>query len=322
MLTAKENTMKKNFLRICVALLGITLVACLDDDKYALDPDGSQNIIEFYDVSVPTSPSGSIYPVWTASTEVAPSFTLEQTISYSGPNSNNKDIELTLGVDPTALDAYNTQMTAGLNGNAPLGGSTYELMPDANFDLDQTTVTIKKGEKKATVSITLYPDQFDLSKSYIVPLRITSSSDGVLSEHFSVALLAVVVKNIYDGFYKVLDGGIIRNSGTGPDPVLGGDYVNGLEMGFTTINGTTSGIVPLWKDGSGVGGVTGTQVAVNAGTNACTVTCSTNASLKNTPATINQYDPVTKTFILNFDWGAAPSTRIIYDLTLEYDRPR
>jgi hypothetical protein len=50
--------MKKNFLRICVALLGITLVACLDDDKYALDPSGTENVIEFYDPSVPTSPSG------------------------------------------------------------------------------------------------------------------------------------------------------------------------------------------------------------------------------------------------------------------------
>lgn len=308
--------MKKNFLRISVALLAITMVACLDDDKYALDPSGSDNIIEFYDPSVPTSPSGAIYPVWTASTEVSPSFMLEQTISYSGPNSNNKNIELTLAADPTALAAYNQQMIDVLH------GSTYELMPSNYYELTETTVTIPKGQTKVTTSIEFFPDQFDLTKSFVLPLRIVSSSEGTLSAHFSVALLAVVVKNIYDGVYEITDGSITRNSGTGPDPVLGGDYVLGLEMPFVTINGTTSGITPLWKDGSGVGGVTGTQVAVNAATNAATVTSSTNATLKNTPGELNQYDPATKTFILNFDWGAAPSTRIISDLTVVYVEPR
>ena len=314
--------MKKTFLIICVALLGVSLVACLDDSKYALDPSGTENVIEFYDPSVPTSPSGSVYPVWTASTEVAPDFTLEQIISYSGPNSNDSDIELTLAVDPTALDEYNTQMTAGLNGGAPLGGATYELMPEANYDLDATTVTIPKGEKKVTISISLYPDQFDLSKSYVIPLRIATASEGVLSAHFSVALLAVVVKNIYDGIYEITDGSITRNSASGPDLVLGGDYIGGLEMPLTTINGTTSGIVPLWKDGSGVGGVAGTQVAVNQTTNDVTVTSSTNALLKNTPGQINHYDPATKTFVLNFDWGSGANTRIISGLTLEYVEPR
>ncbi len=313
--------MKKTFLRICVALLGVSLVACLDDTKYALDPSGTENVIEFYDPSVPTSPSGSIYPVWTASTEVSPEFTLEQIISYSGPNSNDKDIELTLEVDPAALEEYNTQMTEGLNGAAALNGSTYELMPEANYDLDQTTVTIPKGEKKVTISITLYPDQFDLSKSFVIPLRIASSSHGILSEHYSVALLAVVVKNIYDGVYEIIDGSITRNSAAGPDLVLGGDYIDGLEMDVVTVNGTNSGITPLWKDGSGVGGVAGTQISVNPTTNDVTVT-SSNATLKNTVGEINHYDPATKTFVLNFDWGAAPNTRIISDLTLEYVGPR
>jgi len=313
--------MKKTFLRICVALLGVSLVACLDDTKYALDPSGTENVIEFYDPSVPTSPSGSIYPVWTASTEVSPEFTLEQIISYSGPNSNDKDIELTLEVDPAALEEYNTQMTEGLNGAAALNGSTYELMPEANYDLDQTTVTIPKGEKKVTISITLYPDQFDLSKSFVIPLRIASSSHGILSEHYSVALLAVVVKNIYDGVYEIIDGSITRNSAAGPDLVLGGDYIDGLEMDVVTVNGTNSGITPLWKDGSGVGGVAGTQISVNQTTNDVTVT-SSNATLKNTVGEINHYDPATKTFVLNFDWGAAPNTRIISDLTLEYVGPR
>jgi len=316
LLNSKENIMKKNFLRICVALLGITLVACLDDDKYALDPSGTENVIEFYDPSVPTSPSGAIYPVWTATTEVQSSFVLEQTISYSGPNSNNSDIDLTLAIDPTALEAYNQQMINDLH------GGTYTLMPEAYYEFTETTITIPKGQKKVTTSIEFFPDQFDLSKSFVLPLRIASSSEGTLSAHFSVALLAVVVKNLYDGIYEITDGNIFRNLGGTPDAVLGGDYIDGLEMPFVTINGTTCGITPLWKDGSGVGGVGGTQVAINATTNACTVTSTANASLANIPASVNQYFPATKTFVLNFQWGVVPNNRIISGLTVEYVEPR
>jgi hypothetical protein len=82
--------MKKNFLRICVALLGLTLVACLDDDKYALDPSGSENVIEFYDPSVPSSPAGAIYPVWTATTAVQAAFAAGTGQSATRvPNSNS-----------------------------------------------------------------------------------------------------------------------------------------------------------------------------------------------------------------------------------------
>jgi hypothetical protein len=85
----------------------------------------------------------------------------------------------------------------------------------------------QKVRKKVTTSIEFFPDQFDLSKSFVLPLRIASSSEGTLSAHFSVALLAVVVKNLYDGIYEITDGNIFRNLGGTPDAVLGGDYIDG-----------------------------------------------------------------------------------------------
>jgi hypothetical protein len=149
-----------------------------------------------------------------------------------------------------------------------------------------------------------------------------SSSHGALSAHFSVALLQIGVRNDYDGIYEITDGGIIRNSADGPDAALGGDYVEGLTLDLYTLNANTVGLDPVWKDGSAVGGVTGTNFRINETTNAVTVRSSTNTGLKNTPATTNSYDPATKTFVVNFDWGTAPSTRIVYDLTLVYVGPR
>lgn len=316
--------MKKNVLRICIAFLGLSLVACLDDEKNPLDPSGTDNVIEFFDPSVPSSPSGAIYPVWTTTTEIQEEFSFDQTISYSGPNGNSKNIELTLAVDPLALDEYNDQM-------AILGGGTYEMMPDSYFDFTDVSVTIPKGQKKVNISVTTFPDQFDLTKNWALPIRIVSTSDGILSAHWSVAILAVVVKNKYDGVYEITDGSITRNSASGPDLSLGGNYNDDLTMELATVNGNTVGITPLWKDGSGVGGVVGTTLTIDEATNLVTVKSSSNPLVKNTPATINQFFPGTpstpgapdpQSFILNFDWGTAPSTRIIADLRIEYVEPR
>jgi len=309
--------MKNNFLKISVAFLAIVLTGCLDDAKYAMDPSGTENIIEFSDASIPSNPAGAIYPVYTNTTEIVPSISFEVPISYSGPNKNNADIQLTLAVDPIALQAYNQQMSDEFSGQG-----TYELMPSNYFTFDDVSVTIPKGQTKVNISFTVYPVNFDLTKNFALPIRIVSSSDGALSAHWSVAIQAVVVKNQYDGVYSITGGSITRNSGSGPDLVLGGNYVDGLTMELATINGNTVGIDPLWKDGSGVGGVTGTRFVIDAATNNVTVSSTGNATLKNTPATINKYDPATKEFTVSFDWGAAPNTRIVSGLKLKFLKAR
>lgn len=189
----------KNILSyICLVVMGGTLFSCLDDETAPLDPTGSKNVIEFYDNSVPISPAGAIYPAWVTSFGVSPEATFEQTISFSGANDNDKNIEITLAVDPIALEDYNEQMAELSETYQP-----YEILPESNYSIPNMTVTIPAGQTKANVTITVFPDKFDLSKNYAIPLRIQSASHGILSAHFSVAILATVVKNKYDGVYTV-----------------------------------------------------------------------------------------------------------------------
>jgi hypothetical protein len=227
----------KKIITISLAFLAITLAGCLDDDKYALDPSGSNNIIEFLDPAPPSSQVGAIYPVWLSTFAVSPEATITQRIKYSGPQSNDKDIVLQLAVDPAALEQYNTQMTVGINGADPLGGATFEVLPEANYDIPELTLTIPKGEREVEFSVTIYPDQFDLSKSYALPLRIVSASSGVLSQHYSVAILAPVVKNKYDGIYTVTppvgEVGLIHTN-----PAFTGLYPKTIEL--RTVNGNTN----------------------------------------------------------------------------------
>jgi hypothetical protein len=326
--------MKKNFVKICAVLLGFTLVACLDDDKYALDPSGSENIIEFSDESVPISPSGAVYPVWQTTTELATDFTFNQTITYAGPNSNNKAIELTVEVDQGVLDHYNEQMTRDLH------GTTYEMMPANYYDMPPVTLTIPKGKNSVELAIKIKPDQFDLTRSFALPLRITSTTEGVLSEHFSAGLFQVVVKNLYDGIYRITGGQMIRLVSGVPDLALGGFYpVNTIDIAFSTMDAERTAFSPKWTDGSGVGGIGGTRVRVLAGpytapagftapatAQPIAVTSSgasdSNATLANDPLRNNYYDPATKTFVMNFGWNPGANSRTWQDVTLKWNRSR
>lgn len=330
--------MKNIFSRIFVVLFTVLLASCLEDDRAALDPEGTQNIIEFLDPSVPSSPAGSIYPAYSTSFLLVPEATYEITLSYSGPRENDKDIQLQLALDPAAISVFNTHMESGLYGSEALNGTTYELMPEANYSIPTFSVTIPAGKKTAVLPITVYPLEFEFGHNYAIPLKIVSSSHGTLSSNFSTALFALGVRNDYDGVYEIIDGNMFRNGPTGPDPVLGGDYVDGLTMDLVTLSSNSVGIEPLWKDGSGVGGVTGTNLTIDPATNLVTVRSTGNASLKNTPATINQFYPDGLTitdeetgdeikisepvFVLNFDWGTAPSDRKISDLMLRFVGPR
>jgi hypothetical protein len=303
-------------------LFAITLGSCLDDDRAVLDPSTTNNVIEFADMSVPSSPAGAIYPAYSTSFVLAPSVELIQEVNFAGPNNNDQDIELTLAVDPAALALYNEHMQYGLYGNPGLKGTVYDLMPTENYAIPNLTVTIPKGERRAQISLTVFPDKFDFSKNFAIPLRIVSASSGIISQNFGVAILAIGVRNNYDGIYEIVGGSITRNSATGPDLVLGGNYDPELTMNLVTLGSNTVAIEPVWKDGSGVGGITGTQLSINQTTNAVTVTSTGNNTLKNTPGQLNVYDPATREFTLNFDWGAAPSTRIISNLKLRYVGPR
>lgn len=312
----------KKIIKIYLLLASAVLVSsCLEDETAPLDPAGTHNVIEFLDPSVPSSPAGSIYPVYSSSFVFSPEDELELIVSYSGPNENNSNIDLTLEVDPLALAQYNTQMVHGLNGATALHGTTFDLMPESNYSIPSMSLTIPKGQSQVSIPITVFPDQFDFSKNYAIPLRIASASRGILSAHFSVAILAIGVRNAYDGIYEITDGNIQRNSATGPDPALSGDYVPGLQVELVTLSSNRVAFAPLWKDGSGIGGIDGTSITINPD-NSIIVGSTGNASMKHIVASENSYDPDAKTFTINIEWGTPPSNRVITDLELTYVGPR
>lgn len=186
--------MKKHIIKALSLLVAAsTLTSCLKDDRLVLNPDKGHNVIEFANPATITT-IGSIYPLYTFAFPIVPSVTMPVSISYSGPEATApQDIVVNFAVGTEAdVTAYNTDQE-----------KEFVIMPSALYKLSANTVTIKKGESKASFSITYTPDKFDFNESYVLPLNITSASSGIISGNFRKILLNVNAKNKYDGVYKV-----------------------------------------------------------------------------------------------------------------------
>ncbi|WP_454804519.1 DUF1735 domain-containing protein [Mucilaginibacter phyllosphaerae] len=210
---------------------------------------------------------------------------------------------------PGAIDAYNEEHE-----------TEYEPLPLSYFTLLDNTVKqdasgnltfdFASGDFQKTFAIKLDGSKLDLSKSYALAYQITNPGGLAVHAASKDTLYAFYsVKNKYDGKYK-LSGSITRNTADGPDATLGGTYPDGLTIDLATSGTNSNSFTMLWITGAGVGGIAGLHLDVDPATNKVTVV-SDNTTLKNTIGAENSYDPATKTFTLNFDWGTAPATRVV-----------
>lgn len=142
-------------------------------------------------------------------------------------------------------------------------------------------------------------------------------------------------KNQFKGRYEITEGSVIISTATGPDPMLSGDYFDGLEMNMDEISDNSISIQPFYRDGSLIGGTTGFKLTINwsivlsDGSHPVTISSTSNTTLMNIPSSENKFfsgSPGTagalapQEFLLNFEWMSAtdPSyKRTITDLRLK-----
>lgn len=236
-----ELDMKKYINRLAVfgvMLLGLT--SCLDEDPL-FDPDQVENVVEFFDIGAIAAP-GSVHPLYVSSFDAADAVDLDIIISYSGAHDNPTDIVVEFEVDEEALEAYNEEQ-----------GTHFEVLPADLYSIDGMSVTIPKGQRQVTKTITLRTNQFDFSKSYALPLTITNSSYGIVSGNFSTALYGVVAKNKYDGIYEVTGEFVDQTN-----PAFFGYYPYEVELRTQTANSVArydyavGGIYYVFNTGTGL----------------------------------------------------------------------
>jgi hypothetical protein len=304
--------MKKYYgLFLLFALTG--LVSCLKQNP-ALDPKQTNNVIEIYSlIPNPTiSPADAVYPLYSRSFDIVPTGEFQVQVSYSGAEVAPQDITVTLGLDQQAMNDYNDEQ-----------GTSMVLLPSSLYTVDAWILTIPKGQRLATMKVTVKPNQFNPSLTYGFPVRIQSTSFGTISSNFGTVIFSVSAKNKYDGIYQL--------KGFHNRPTLTAPYDEEVHM-------ITSGVNSIYMFWPALGapahplngGVTfyGTFTAnfyFDLTTNKITAwdwsPSPTTLPTAMGPATDSRYDPVTKIIYAQFYYNNNPTQRGFSD-TLTYLRSR
>ena len=183
-----------NIFLFSALLLGLS--SCLKKDAMNIDPDaGTKNVVEFANTGDNVSGSLSTYPRFTSdlgAVAAGKSVEFNINVSYSGVDAAPEDINVTLAVDTSALNLYNTQ-----------NGSSYVTPPTSIYTFSDAVV-IKKGTHLSQVKVTVTNNSnFDFSVNYGLPLKIASASRGTISSNFGKAIYSFSARNNYDGVYTM-----------------------------------------------------------------------------------------------------------------------
>ena len=215
----------------------------------------------------------------------------------------------------------------------------YTFLPDNIFTLQTSsaakyvktatgyTVNFAPGLFAADFAINLNGALLDPKLKYALAFTIgnTGGATVTASTKKTITVLFTIL-NQYDGVYRFEEVSQFYRftNGVAVVDALGGTLVGLPNRAFTTIDGNTLTWTPLWANGGGVGGVNDFRLYVDPVTNQTTMTALGNATLKNSPGKPNYYDPATRTFYLNFEWGGGSAGAAGRDMSvvLQYVRKR
>jgi hypothetical protein len=175
------------------AAVAMSLTACLKTGPMNTDPDKSPTVIEFANTENNVAGSTSTYPrfntdLGTVKTGQTVKFNVN--VNYAGAETAPADITVNLSLDPALLAKFNTE-----------NGTNYVAPPTTIYTMPNTA-TIKKGERMATVEVSVTNNaNFDFGVNYALPLQIATVSQGKISSNFGKAVYSFSARNNYDGIY-------------------------------------------------------------------------------------------------------------------------
>jgi hypothetical protein len=302
-----------------LAILALGLSSCLKDDMVDSQKYGMINLNAVKVIEIPAASSRTetfSLPIQTAAQAV------ETNVHLAAEDVANEDIKVTIST-AESQDLITKYNNLDANNDGVLDNSPLTLLPSTLYTLPNgLDVTIASGSKDVKFRLNVLTANFDPSKSYGIAVKLAKvdKSGYTISGNYGYKILIIGAKNAYDGVYD-MKGYIVRNSASGPDMSLSGNY-KGFTAKLITVDATKVQFVSqLWATGGGVGGIDGVTFTVDPSTKLVTCSASGNATLQNEPTYNNRYDSATKTFYVSFKWGASPNTRAATD-TLTYSKSR
>jgi len=310
--------MKNKFLKLGAVLFAtVSLAGCLKDKNFDSGRDGivfdasQQKVVS---LALTTTDTTNVYVTSFDANPAVTEFDLAP-VQLAGGVPATQDVHVVLALDSNMVNDYNTA-----------NGTTYLNPLPSTFTTSTLTVTIPKGQSKATLKIDLIPANF-LGALYAIGVKILSVDGGyqIAAGYKNHGLFVFGVKNAYDGVYRVISGLVTRYTAPG---VPQGDALSGSLAGNPNITLTTKGTYAddltgiQWANaGGGVGGVLPITITVNPVDNTVTSIAGANATFGNWAGHVNSYDPTTRTFHLSWRWNPTSTVRE-YEFIMQYIGPR
>lgn len=290
-----------------------------DDGKYGINLDGAAKIVEiagptdgFVNVDLVGSPNDT---------------TVDIVLVRLAGGVADKDVQVTLQLDPAVVDAYNTAH-----------GTAYDVPAASQFSIPALTVTIPAGQKTGSLRLTAKPNNL-FGGEYALGVRVASVSDPSvkISSNYSTQVVGLTIRNKYDGEYTmtgtlvdVANAALVAKSPqrvhlitTGTNSVYlhnAGTNQASFKDLFPILNGTAE---------SAYGAFT-PEFTFDANNNVISVVnaygqpSSNGRSAQLDPSGVNKWDPATKT--LKVKWfmtqPPTPGIRTTFDFTFTYVGPR
>ena len=238
---------------------------------------------------------------------------------YSSTTTATEDVRVHVVEEPSLIDDYNTA-----------NGTDIVYLDPSLYTIQTLDPVIPAGSQNMEFKVFVNnTNPLSLDSVYGLAFKIVSADAGyTVAENMSTAILKIVVKNKYDGVYKVT-GTALRVLGTGIDNALSGT-ITPYEVAYSTSgpnsiqhNGSFHWANWTASGGSSLPGGYEPNIEFDPTTNNVVAVTSANGAISNsTGTTYNQhYDPITKKMYYEFTWGAGPSARL---MTIEatFVRPR
>lgn len=268
--------MKKISQILFISIIG--LISCVGDTSVP-------NVVEV--VSISGNVGGTLQ---TVPFKIDTLVEVKYKVSYESANSLSKDLPITIGVTQAASDLLKTTNAK----RATTGDDAYEALPVSVYTF--VNPIIKAGQKEAEFSVKVKLNKtLDYTKEYVIPLGILNANGIKISENLgSMNIFVDGTPNKYQGNYKSI--GTFSHPTT-PRKIERDKVLTSIDK-FTSETEFADLSYLMW-------------LKINKD-NTVTITPQGAATTLSGPfeqTGVNKYDPLTKTFTLNYQYTSG--TRII-----------
>ena len=268
----------------CAGLLLLAGTGCLKDEAFDdhmvnIDIDKNSKVVEVMGPII-----GSYGAVLNFSTSDT-SFRMV-TVNLAANQPAPEDIQVTMVVDPAVITEFNEREDEEL-----------KPLPASNYNFQTLQITIPKGSREAELNGTIINPSFLETGKYALGIRIASTSPSYpISGNYGKQVIALRVKNKYHGTYHAT--GVFIHPTAGSRPID-----EDKELVTVEPNSVQANLGDL--------GGAGYEMILTIHPNN-TVTIEPYGVTPNIDYQgPNTYDPVTKTFTLNYSYNGAGGARIV-----------